>query len=48
MAEKINIIELDIKQEDVVKKLSDITAEMKRLKDATGLTAEQLRSIKLK
>jgi len=42
MAEKINIIELDIKQEDVVKKLADITAQMTRLKEATGLTAEEL------
>ncbi|MFA7361924.1 MAG: hypothetical protein WC139_12905, partial [Candidatus Kapaibacterium sp.] len=40
--EKINIIELDIKQEDVVKKLAAFTEQMKLLKDVSGLTAEQI------
>jgi len=41
MAEKISILELDIKQEDVVKKLADITAEMDKLRNMEDLTAEQ-------
>mgnify|MGYP001561259060 CR=1 FL=1 len=40
--EKISIIELDIKQEDVVAKLAELTKSMQALKDTTGLTAEEI------
>lgn len=43
---KVSLIELDIKSEDVTKKLADLTAQMAALKDTTGLTSEEIENNK--
>jgi len=48
MAEKINIIELDINSQDVVKKLSDINLKMVELKNTTSVTYEEVEINKAK